>query len=76
MSRKVPDHLRKRHPRNLPAPPADREILTLLEAAALLRIGETTLRLAVKAGTVPHTRYGKRILFKRDVLLRLVEDNI
>jgi excisionase family DNA binding protein len=56
----------------LPEPP-DREILTLLEAAALLRIGETTLRASVKAGTIPHTRYGKRILFKRSLLLGLMD---
>lgn len=73
MSRPTPPHLLKRHPRILPTAPPEREVLTLLEAAALLRVGETTMRKAVKAGTIPHTRYGKRILFKKSLLLRLME---
>jgi excisionase family DNA binding protein len=62
-----------RKPRKLPAPPADRDVLSVVEAAGLLGVGETTIREAVKDGKIPHTRFGRRILFRRTDLDRMMD---
>ena len=60
-----------RKPRILPEPPKDRSVLSVKEAAGLLHVGESTIRAAVKAGTIPHFRFGYRVLFKREVLMKI-----
>ena len=60
-----------RKSRRLPVPPDDRVVLSITEGAGLLGVGESTLRDLVRAGKIPHTRLGKRILLKREVLLEL-----
>jgi len=62
---------RKRKARILPVPPEDQNILSVVDAAGLLRIGESTLRDMARANRIPHTRFGKRILFRRDHLMAM-----
>lgn len=59
--------------RTYPIPPADRPVLSIYEAAGLLGVGETTIREAIRIGTLPHTRLGRRILIRRIDLDKLVE---
>lgn len=62
-----------RQRRTLPIPPANRPVLSVTDAAGLLGIGESTLRDMVRAKKIPHTRFGKRILFRRSDLMELVD---
>jgi excisionase family DNA binding protein len=63
----------KRKRRKLPLPADDVKILSVLEAAALLRIGETTIRDAVHNNKIPHKRFGRRILIRRVDLDKLMD---
>jgi excisionase family DNA binding protein len=58
--------------RTLPLPSADRKFLSVLEAAALIGIGETTIRDLVRQNKIPHVRIGRRILFRREDLDRMM----
>lgn len=53
--------------RRLPAPVP--EVVTAAEAAALLRVSESTIARAVKDGRLPFFALGRRRLLPRDVLL-------
>lgn len=53
-------------------PEATDEVLTLREAAAVLKISETTLRRLVAAGEVPTTKVGGSVRCLRSQLLDLV----
>lgn len=58
-----------------PVPPArNGDILDVDEAAALLRISRRTLYNRVKAGTIPHARVGRKLLFSRAKLSQWVAD--
>lgn len=48
------------------------EVLTYQEAAAVLKIGETTLRKLVAAGEVPSTKVGGSVRFSKGQLLALI----
>jgi len=48
-------------------------VLTVPEAAALLRVGRNTMYLAIQRGDVPALKLGRRVLVPRDALLRLLE---
>lgn len=45
------------------------EVLTVIEAAQLLRIGRNKLYELVSAGRVPHRRFGRAIRFSKSALL-------
>ena len=45
------------------------DILTVPEAAQLLRVARKTLYEALSRGQVPHRRIGKRIVLHRSVLM-------
>ena len=48
-------------------------VLSVLDAAGLLGVGETTIREAVRNKQIPHTRFGRRILFRRVDLEKMME---
>lgn len=50
-------------------PYADREVLTLREAAGLLRVCERTLRTRVAEGSIPFSRVGRVLRFRRSRLM-------
>ena len=50
----------------------DREVLTVEEAAELLRIGRGTAYEAVRLGEIPSIRIGRRVLVPRRPLMRLL----
>ncbi len=50
----------------------ERLVLTVDEAAALLRISRGLAFAAVRDGTIPHLRVGRRILVPRTALLHLI----
>lgn len=52
----------------MPKPQDARDILTADEASALLRISRKTLYIAVRNGSIPHRKVGRRILFFRPAL--------
>lgn len=52
------------------APTADNDVLTVEEAAKLLRLGRQTLYDAIGRGEVPHRKIGKLIRLVRGELLR------
>lgn len=54
--------------------PAQDEVLTYKEAAALLKISARTLRRFVADGTVPHYRLGGQLRFSRNALLEMVQN--
>lgn len=58
---------------SVPAGDAERLVLTIEEAARLLRVGETTLRDHLRRGEIPHVRLGRRVLIRRDTLLAWIE---
>lgn len=64
---------KQRQRKKLPLPPASRMILSVADAAALFGVGESTLRDMARAKKIPHSRLGKRILFRRDALMRLLD---
>jgi excisionase family DNA binding protein len=47
-------------------------VLTVEEAAKVLRIGRNAAYEAVKCGTIPHVRFGRNIRVPRAELMRLV----
>ena len=49
------------------------DVLTVEEAAAVLRIGRNQLYDAIGRGEVPHRRIGKTIRLSRAVILRWLE---
>lgn len=52
-------------------PPA--AILTVPEAAKLLRVGRNSLYEAIRRGEVPHRRIGRKILLSRSALMGWLE---
>ncbi len=48
------------------------EVLTVPEAAAILRVGRTTLFDAIARGEVPAIRVGRRVLVARATLEQLI----
>ncbi len=53
--------------------PNNTDVLTLIEAAALLRVNRESLRRRAKAWGVPHKRLGSEWRFSRKVLTAWVE---
>lgn len=53
--------------------PAPDEVLSVEEAAALLRIGRDTLYTEVAANRIPHRKLGKLIRFSRTALVRWLD---
>lgn len=47
---------------------------TIPEAAAVLRVSESTVRRQIQAGTLPALRIGKRLLIRRATLERLMDE--
>ena len=58
----------------LSAEPAQGALLTLPEAAAILKVPESWLRRRVAGRTIPFTRLGRYIRFTRDQLARIVNE--
>lgn len=56
-----------------PSAPSDADVLTVSEAARLLRIGRNQLYDAIGRGEIPHRRIGRSIRLSRAVLLRWLE---
>jgi excisionase family DNA binding protein len=52
----------------------DQPLLTVLEAAAMLRIGRNTMYHLIAIGQVPHLRVGRTIRVPRAALERWLED--
>ena len=50
------------------------DILDVDEAAALLKVSKKTIYNRVKAGTIPHARLGRKLLFTRQKLVQWVAD--
>ncbi len=48
------------------------DILDVDEAAALLKVSKKTIYNRVKAGTLPHARVGRKLLFSRQKLVQWV----
>ena len=53
----------------------DDRLLGIAEAAELLGISRTAVRRLELAGTLTAVRIGRRLLFRRDVLVRFAEDH-
>jgi excisionase family DNA binding protein len=51
----------------------DADVLTVREAARLLRIGRNALYDAIGRNEVPHRRIGKNIRLSRDALMRWLD---
>jgi len=51
----------------------DREVLTVAEAAALLRIGRNLAYELIAEGRLPHVRIGQRIIIPRKRLMNWLE---
>jgi excisionase family DNA binding protein len=49
------------------------EVLTINEAAALFRISQRTMRNMIKRKEIPAFKIGNQWRFKRDYLLRIIE---
>ena len=57
------------------APPVkNNDILDVDEAAALLKVSRRTVYNRVRAGTIPHARVGRKLLFSRTKLNQWVAD--
>lgn len=50
-------------------------VLTMAEAAAILRISERSVREGIKAGRIPSVRLGRRVLIPVPTLLALLLDD-
>lgn len=50
-------------------------LLTLEEAASYLHVGESTLRAYIADGRIAATKFGRRVLFKRSVLVDFVNSH-
>ena len=51
-------------------------VLTVSEAARLLRLSKTTTYDQIRQGSIPSIRMGKRILVPRAALMRMLEETI
>ncbi|HOA50990.1 MAG: helix-turn-helix domain-containing protein [Thermogutta sp.] len=51
----------------------EREMLSLRETAKVLGLSERSVWTAIKAGRIPSTRIGKRVLIPRRLLLERLE---
>lgn len=51
----------------------EKRFLTVMEFCAMARIGRTTFYRLMKAGTIPHTRLGNRILIASEVINNMAE---
>lgn len=51
----------------------EKRFLTVMEFCAMARIGRTTFYRLMKAGTIPHTRLGNRILIASEVINNLAK---
>ena len=51
----------------------EKRFLTVMEFCAMARIGRTTFYRLMKAGIIPHTRLGNRILIASEVINDLAE---
>lgn len=49
------------------------KVLTVTEAARLLRVGRSTAYVMVRRGDIPVVRLGRRLLVPRDALIKLLE---
>ena len=56
------------------APDEERDVLTVAEAAALLRVGRNAMYELIGRGAVPHQRIGKAIRLSRRSLMRWLAD--
>lgn len=59
--------------RDVPDPPPSRAMLNVLEAATLSGLGRNTIRKLIKTGQLKHRRVGKRIVIRRDDLMRFMD---
>jgi len=55
--------------------PGDDRLLGVPEAAQVLGISRTVVRRLEVAGTLPAVRIGRRLLFRREVLVRFMEEH-
>lgn len=79
MAERKPAARKKRAPRQTtfvkPVPQIKNgDILDVDEAAALLKVSRKTIYNRVKAGTLPHARLGRKLLFNRQKLVQWVAD--
>ena len=51
-------------------------VLTVGEAARLLRLSKTTTYDQIRQGSIPSIRMGKRILVPRSALMRMLEETM
>ncbi|OAQ20347.1 helix-turn-helix domain-containing protein [Thermosulfurimonas dismutans] len=51
-------------------------LYTFREAAKVLRLGESTLRLWALTGRIPTVRLGKRRLLRGETILKMVEEGV
>ena len=56
--------------------PNESLVLTVGEAAKLLRLSKTTTYDQIRQGSIPSIRMGKRILVPRAALMRMLEETI
>jgi len=56
--------------------PNESLVLTVGEAAKLLRLSKTTTYDQIRQGSIPSIRMGKRILVPRAALIRMLEETI
>ncbi|HUQ05324.1 MAG TPA: excisionase family DNA-binding protein [Kofleriaceae bacterium] len=49
---------------------ADDDVITVVEAAKLLKVGKNALYDAIKRGEIPHLRVGKHIRLSRQAVMR------
>jgi excisionase family DNA binding protein len=57
----------------MPIESQEKRFLTVKEFCAMARIGRTTFYRLMKAGTIPHTRLGNRILIASEVINEMAE---
>ena len=79
MAERKPAARKKRAPRQTsfvkPVPQVKNgDILDVDEAAVLLKVSKKTIYNRVKAGTLPHARLGRKLLFSRQKLYQWVAD--
>ena len=56
--------------------PSESLVLTVGEAARLLRLSKTTTYDQIRQGSIPSIRMGKRILVPRAALMRMLEETM
>ena len=62
-------------PKDAPQPGTFPEVMTIAEAARYLQLAEQVLYRHVRAGTVPASRLGKTIRFKKSILDAWLEES-